>query len=212
MTDTQIIPGRFYAHSYSPVVHGAARHYSGNYRGHRVVQAGRRRDGIPTLSTNCRDVRVVRDRGGLYYGTTMASAGRIEEAICARLADHLNLLADVRAGFARITLARIADEQNAELQRELIEAYDGSAAGIEQPPGWDTYLADVQAASLHQDETGELIEIATAAEPIRAVRVTCPSTGRQYALRVPPKTATAREGVAWTFGVAADEYRPTAQS
>jgi hypothetical protein len=73
-------------------------------------------------------------------------------------------------------------------------------------------LADVAATTLHTDETGDLIEVPTKAEAIRCVRVTCPSTGRQYALRVPPDTATARAGVAWTFSLSADAYQPTVQS
>jgi hypothetical protein len=33
-------------------------------------------------------------------------------------------------------------------------------------------------------------------------------TSRTYWLRVPPRTRTAREGVAWTFGLTAQEYQP----
>lgn len=33
-------------------------------------------------------------------------------------------------------------------------------------------------------------------------------TRRTYWLRVPPRTLTAREGVAWTFGLSAEEYAP----
>ncbi len=150
---------------------------------------------------------------GIFTGTTERSRG-VQIAIhYNRLADHLNLMHQVRLGVARVTLARIAKETNAELQRELIEHYDGCGGGIElRPRGWDTYLADVAAKTLHDDTTGTLIEIATAAEPIRAVRVICPSTGRQYALRVPPTTKTAREAVAWTFGLTADQYQPITQS
>ena len=45
-----------------------------------------------------------------------------------------------------------------------------------------------------------------------AVLVKCPSTGRNYVLRVPPSIRTAREAVAWTFNIAADKYQPIAQS
>jgi hypothetical protein len=31
---------------------------------------------------------------------------------------------------------------------------------------------------------------------------------RRYILRVPPDVRTAREGVAWTFGVDSGDYRP----
>jgi len=35
---------------------------------------------------------------------------------------------------------------------------------------------------------------------------------RTYWLRVPPDTGTAREGVAWTFGLSAEEYEPLRQT
>ena len=37
-------------------------------------------------------------------------------------------------------------------------------------------------------------------------------TRRTYFLRVPPDTRTAREAVAWTFGLGGGEYRPAAES
>jgi hypothetical protein len=48
--------------------------------------------------------------------------------------------------------------------------------------------------------------------PIVAVRVTCPSTGHGYLLRVPPETVTCQEAVAWTFGMSASEYRPLVEA
>jgi hypothetical protein len=40
----------------------------------------------------------------------------------------------------------------------------------------------------------------------------CPSTGRDYVLRVPPTMNSAREAVAWTFGMKAEEYQPISQA
>jgi len=37
-------------------------------------------------------------------------------------------------------------------------------------------------------------------------------TVRQYVLRVPPTMTTAREAVAWTFGMDAEEYEPQMES
>ncbi|MFD4433505.1 DUF6745 domain-containing protein [Nocardia sp. NPDC058497] len=37
-------------------------------------------------------------------------------------------------------------------------------------------------------------------------------SNRTYWLRVPPTTRTAREGVAWTFGLAAEAYEPVQQT
>ena len=54
---------------------------------------------------------------------------------------------------------------------------------------------------LPDDEPVVMVEVVNStAEP--------DGTFRTYWLRVPPSTRTAREGVAWTFGVAEEEYRP----
>ncbi len=37
-------------------------------------------------------------------------------------------------------------------------------------------------------------------------------TFRTYFLRVPPRTATAKAGVAWTFGLTEEEYAPLRQT
>jgi hypothetical protein len=37
-------------------------------------------------------------------------------------------------------------------------------------------------------------------------------TFRTYFLRVPPETRTARQGVAWTFGMTEQEYAPTVET
>jgi hypothetical protein len=46
----------------------------------------------------------------------------------------------------------------------------------------------------------------------RYVQVQDASTERQYFLRVPPTVQTAAEAVAWTFQVAAEDYRPAEES
>ncbi len=50
-------------------------------------------------------------------------------------------------------------------------------------------------------------------EDIVCVVVHCPSTGNRYVLRVPPRTRTCREAIAWTAGFAdADDYQPLAET
>jgi hypothetical protein len=44
------------------------------------------------------------------------------------------------------------------------------------------------------------------------VQVQDASTARRYYLRVPPTVLTAEEAVAWTFGLAADNYQPAAET
>jgi len=76
------------------------------------------------------------------------------------------------------------------------------------------FIQDVGASLVDADETGKLYRHELAAdEPLCMIRVldatTRPDgTRRTYWLRVPPTFHTAREAVAWTFGMEAARYRP----
>ncbi|MFF5160188.1 DUF6745 domain-containing protein [Streptomyces sp. NPDC000348] len=102
-----------------------------------------------------------------------------------------------------LTPERIRQEDNAELRRVMLEYY-----------GYDRYLAGSGARPLHRDGTGTLWRIdLDGDEPVVMVEVlnSTPEpdgTHRTYWLRVPPTTRTAREGVAWTFGLGAEAYEP----
>ncbi|MFI2376323.1 DUF6745 domain-containing protein [Streptomyces sp. NPDC018964] len=102
-----------------------------------------------------------------------------------------------------LTPERIRQEENAELRRVMLEYY-----------GYDRYLADSGARPLHRDGTGTLWRVELDGdEPVVMVEVlnSTPEpdgTHRTYWLRVPPTTRTAREGVAWTFGLGAEAYEP----
>ncbi|MEU5613466.1 DUF6745 domain-containing protein [Streptomyces sparsogenes] len=102
-----------------------------------------------------------------------------------------------------LTAERIRAEENAELRRVMLEHY-----------GYDRYLEESGARPVHRDETGVLWRIAMPGdEPVTMVEVVNSTpepdgTHRTYWLRVPPRTRTAREGVAWTFGLEADGYAP----
>jgi hypothetical protein len=84
--------------------------------------------------------------------------------------------------------------------------------------GYDRYLADSGARPLHTDATGTLWRIdLDGDEPVVMVEVlnSTPEpdgTRRTYWLRVPPQTRTAREGVAWTFGLHPDVYAPVRET
>lgn len=190
----------FVCMSYSPKLRGRAKQFCAGYRGYRVIETT---DGQRPSTVRSRTVvRVVRDTGGVYTGSTERSRGWHAARECQRLAEHLNRLHHHRMGWSPIKIAEIDREENVEMQRELIEAIGGL----------ERYAKRAKFVTLHSDETGTLMERQTSAQPIRAVAVTCPSTGRRYLLRVPPTTATAKAGVAWTFGLTEDEYCPTAQS
>ncbi|WP_232265691.1 DUF6745 domain-containing protein [Streptomyces pactum] len=111
--------------------------------------------------------------------------------------------AEFPARLADLSAERIRAEDNAELRRVMLEHY-----------GYDRYLAESGARPLHRDETGVLWRIELPDdEPVVMVEVVNSTpepdgTRRTYWLRVPPRTRTAREGVAWTFGLDAEEYHP----
>lgn len=106
-----------------------------------------------------------------------------------------------------LTPERIRAEENAELRRVMLEYY-----------GYDRYLVESGAQPLQRDETGILWRIALPDDEdvvmVEVVNSTPEPDGtyRTYWLRVPPATRTAREGVAWTFGLTAPEYQPVAQT
>ncbi|MBB5777702.1 DUF6745 domain-containing protein [Nonomuraea jabiensis] len=113
----------------------------------------------------------------------------------------------VPAGFGaamrELTVERIREEENAELRRAMLEHF-----------GLDRYLAESGAKPVHSDETGVLWRVDLSDdEPLVMVEVVNSTpepdgTSRTYFLRVPPWVERAREGVAWTFGVAEEDYRP----
>ncbi|MFI2413831.1 DUF6745 domain-containing protein [Streptomyces sp. NPDC018947] len=106
-----------------------------------------------------------------------------------------------------LTPERIRAEENAELRRVMLEHY-----------GYDRYLSESGARPLHTDETGTLWRIELDGdEPVVMVEVlnSTPEpdgSRRTYWLRVPPTTREAREGVAWTFGLAAEAYLPVRET
>ncbi|MER7005737.1 DUF6745 domain-containing protein [Dactylosporangium sp. NPDC000555] len=108
---------------------------------------------------------------------------------------------------AHLTHRQIADERNAELRRVMLEHF-----------GYERYVRAAGAHKVAQDDCGVLWRLNFADdEPLTMVEVinSTPEpdgTSRVYWLRVPPQTRTAREGVAWTFGLTEQEYRPLIQT
>ena len=84
--------------------------------------------------------------------------------------------------------------------------------------GHESFLRDAGAARVAEDELGVLWRVDLADdEPLVCVEVTnstpaADGTFRRHVLRVPPTVRSPREAVAWTFGVEAREYHPTAES
>ncbi|MFC8727793.1 DUF6745 domain-containing protein [Streptomyces bacillaris] len=111
------------------------------------------------------------------------------------------------AELASLTPQRIRGEENAELRRVMLEYY-----------GYDRYLTESGAEPVHRDETGILWRIALDGDEdvvmVEVVNSTPEPDGthRTYWLRVPPGTRTAKDGVAWTFGLEGAAYAPVRQT
>jgi hypothetical protein len=107
------------------------------------------------------------------------------------------------AQLPRLRVKDIQVQANAELRRVMLEHY-----------GFDRYLRDAGATRVHQDGTGTLWRAEfDDDQPLVMVEVVNATpepdgTHRIYWLRVPPTVGSAREAVAWTFGLNADQYRP----
>jgi hypothetical protein len=98
----------------------------------------------------------------------------------------LAIPSDTVVELSNLTQERISTESNAELRRVMLEHY-----------GYERYLRD--------DVALVMVEVVNSTpEP--------DGTSRTYWLRVPPTTRTAREGVAWTFGLTEEEYRPLVET
>lgn len=105
------------------------------------------------------------------------------------------------------TLEDIINERNVEVRRVMIDRF-----------GLSKFVTASDAKELHRDECGVLYEIQQKNdEPLVVVQVTnstpeSDGSFRTYHLRVPPRTRTARAGVAWSFGMREEDYQPTRQS
>jgi hypothetical protein len=101
----------------------------------------------------------------------------------------------------------IMAEPNTEIRRILIERY-----------GEERFIRDAEAAVVHRDDFGTLYRLDLANhEPWVAVKVVNSTpepdgSFRDYFLRVPPWMQTAREAVAWTFGMDEQRYKPDRES
>lgn len=103
---------------------------------------------------------------------------------------------DARIAFQpeTITAAEVLAADNAELRRVLLERM-----------GYEAFLQEAKAKLIHQDTDpgGErrLLRVPLPDdEDLVCLAVYCPSTGRQYVLRVPPPMRTCHQAAAWIAG------------
>lgn len=111
-----------------------------------------------------------------------------------------------------ITVEQIEKEKNVETRSILVERY-----------GLERFIIDSGARKIHEDECGVLYHKVFTShdsltdEPLVVVMVdnSTPEpdgTRQRFFLRVPPTIKSAREAVAWTFGLDEDDYAPTVES
>jgi hypothetical protein len=92
----------------------------------------------------------------------------------------------------------IMDQTNVELRRIML-----SRVGAERLLKDDVF----KFTESHKDESGKLYRSAPInGETITLVQFSCPSTGREYILRVDPAATTAHGAIASTFGLQDSEY------
>lgn len=84
--------------------------------------------------------------------------------------------------------------------------------------GFDRYIVDSGAVLVQTDAIGQLYRAEFADdEPLVMVKVqnsTPEPDGslKNYIIRVPPDTTTARGGIAWSFGMDAEAYQPVVET
>lgn len=102
-----------------------------------------------------------------------------------------------------ISVSEVLQESNAERRRVLLDRV-----------GYGRFLLEARAEKLDGDRDPggprELLRVVMQGdEDLVAMSCFCPSTGRQYFLRVPPATRTCRQAAAWIAGFDnPDEYTP----
>lgn len=106
-----------------------------------------------------------------------------------------------------IRIEEILGEQNAERRRALLDRY-----------GYGRFLQDAAAEILDSDtDVGgerQLLRVKlNGDEDLVAMSCFCPSTGRQYIIRVPPATPSCQHAAAWIAGFDdPEDYRPIVET
>jgi hypothetical protein len=108
---------------------------------------------------------------------------------------------------SEISLDEILQERNAERRRVLLDRF-----------GYGRFLQEAAAEVLDSDRDPggkrQLVRVMLPDdEDLVAMSCYCPSTGRQYMIRVPPQTPTCRHAAAWIAGFDnPDDYRPLVET
>jgi hypothetical protein len=118
-----------------------------------------------------------------------------------------DLCVEKRIALGEFAAQEIDAQTNLELRRVMVERY-----GVER------YLFATGAERVQEDECGVLYRKEMSGDEnlamVQVINSTAEPDGtfKHYFLRVPPQMETAREAVAWTFGLAEHDYEPTLQT
>jgi hypothetical protein len=127
--------------------------------------------------------------------------------------DHgVEVPADVITDPASITVERIDKERNAEVRRVMTERFgperlvrEGNAELIDEDEVGRLWRRGFPGSRWNPPEPVVMVEVRNSTpEPDGSVRT--------YFLRVPPTTRSAREAVAWTFGLQGTAYEPAVET
>ena len=108
----------------------------------------------------------------------------------------------------RLTVERIDTEPNAEIRRVMLDRFGWSRylkAGGSTPVDHEEGIGTLHRKPVKNDEDLVMVEVVNSSPE-------SDGSWKRYILRVPPTTKTAREAVAWTFGMTAAEYRPSVET
>lgn len=155
----------------------------------------------------CRNIRSIPDGLQVRSWIDLAGTGieRLPESCRTTPLRWRSAPIDERIAFRpnEITAAEVLSERNSEVRRAKLERM-----------GFDRFLEQAEAKVLDSDRDvgGErrLFHVELQGdEPLVCVSLICPSTARQYVIRVPPKTSSCRAAAAWIAGFDnADDYTP----
>jgi hypothetical protein len=107
----------------------------------------------------------------------------------------------------QITVQEVFAQRNSEVRRVMLERI-----------GWERFLREAKPRLRHNDKDpgGErrLFHVSLPdREDLLVLNMSCPSTGRNYFIRVPPRVNTCHEAAAWIAGFEnPDEYEPLVET
>lgn len=111
------------------------------------------------------------------------------------VAKQLTLLMKWKEG--KITPSEILEVQNLETRRKMIEELTD-----------EKFMDGIGGEVIDTEGENKLILLHREPEDFVFVNVKDGSTLRRYMLRVPPEIRTVKQGIAWTFDLPEEEYRP----